>query len=959
MSNRACKTLIYYLLGAMLLTLSVGSVSVVGGILSGTVIDKTDGNPLLGATVTVRPVDPSGDVLGTVTATDGTYEINNIPAGEYNVTISFVGYSSDISPLVVGSESDETRQNAGLIPKLIDLNTISVTTSRRLEKINDAPASISVIESENIEERTTLTVADHVKGLPAVDIARTGLNQTNMVTRGFNNIFSGALLVLTDNRMARVPSLRFNAYNFIPAVNHDIERIEIVSGPGSALYGPNSATGVMHIITKSPFGSEGTTVSIGGGERDLMIGAFRHAGNFNNRIGYKITGQYYQGNDWEHHEESEQDQVVKYRPTSEGPDYGDSLVVNNARDFDTKKLAGEARVDFLIGENTTLIMNGGYNRGSGIELTGLGAAQAIDWGYAYFQTRLKYKDLFVQGYVNTSDAGDTYLLNTGQLIVDRSRTWAGQLQHSYQPNDKWLFTYGADAILTRPNSDATINGRNESKDNINEYGVYLQAENRLSDKLKFVGAARIDDHNRLEKMIFSPRAALVFQPDEHNSLRFTYNRAYATPDNNNLYLDIMQSQDPFGVGSSFAATFIALGANPPDIDVRVYGVPETGFHWRMGDEGPMFRSSFAPMAGLTTEDYIAFNDPGFTGVMWTAGRGAVMSGLRETLEGAGLGALQIAGIMAAVDHAAPETVTGVNNTLMTFNPDTRSFDVSTVDDIADIDRLKPAFTQTFELGYKGVLGNRLKFSIDVYRTKKHNFMGPLSVESPNVFLDPATLAGFLATDIATFYATSATASDSANLAALDSPSFGGNGNGTPVDELTAMFASGAARIPFGTVTPEESLDPTAVLVTYRNFGDITFYGTDLSFAYHLNRNWDVGGSYSHISKNFYAKDEDQVHDINLNAPRNKFGAFVRYNHPTRHFSAQTRVRYVDAFDMDSPFFGSRVDSYVIFDLNTGIDVLADLRFTLTVQNVFDNKHIEFVGAPKLGRLAVARLTQTF
>lgn len=59
------------------------------------------------------------------------------------------------------------------------------------------------------------------------------------MVRGFNNIFSGGLLTLTDNRIARVPSLRLNAYNFIPVTNDDIERIEVVLGPGSAVYGPS------------------------------------------------------------------------------------------------------------------------------------------------------------------------------------------------------------------------------------------------------------------------------------------------------------------------------------------------------------------------------------------------------------------------------------------------------------------------------------------------------------------------------------------------------------------------------------------------------------------------------------------------------------------------------------------------------------------------------------------------
>ena len=264
MSNRSTCIRIGSLASAVLLVLALGAIPAVSATLTGLVIDQTDGQPLLGATINARPTNPALEVTGTATGIDGSYELD-LPPGAYTVSISFVGYTTASFTVRNDSPASVSRETA-LMPKAIDLNTISVTTSRRSEKVNDAPASVSVVEAEAIAERTALTVTDHVKGLPGVDMARTGLNQTNMVTRGFNNIFSGALLVLTDNRMARVPSLRFNAYNFIPTVGDDIERIEIVSGPGSALYGPNSAAGVMHIITKSPFGSEGTTLSVGGGE---------------------------------------------------------------------------------------------------------------------------------------------------------------------------------------------------------------------------------------------------------------------------------------------------------------------------------------------------------------------------------------------------------------------------------------------------------------------------------------------------------------------------------------------------------------------------------------------------------------------------------------------------------------------------------------------------------------------
>ena len=91
----------------------------------------------------------------------------------------------------------------------------------------------SVVPQVQVTERPTLTVTDHLKGLAGVDISQGGLVQANVVGRGFNNIFSGATLMLIDNRFASVPSLRVNVPAFFPAANEDIEKIEFVLGPGA------------------------------------------------------------------------------------------------------------------------------------------------------------------------------------------------------------------------------------------------------------------------------------------------------------------------------------------------------------------------------------------------------------------------------------------------------------------------------------------------------------------------------------------------------------------------------------------------------------------------------------------------------------------------------------------------------------------------------------------------------
>ncbi len=917
--------------------------------LSGKIIDGSSGEALYRATVAIESIQDARNNDGTLTDQGGKFQLAELIPGNYRVIVSYVGFVPQELAVTIPETNDPPLLQVRMIPTAINVDAVTVTTSRRPEKLLEAPAAVSVIDAATVEARSTLTPTEHLKGVSAVDVATTGLNQSSAVVRGFNDIFSGALLVLADNRIARVPSLRFNAYNFISTTNDDIERIEIVSGPGSALYGPNAADGVMHIISKSPFSSQGTIVSVGGGERDLVTGSFRHAGSSNSRVGYKLSARYYQGNDWEWYDrENEPDSVRLYRQTVDGREYVGGLQPNE-RDFEIKKISADGRLDFLLNQDMSLIINGGFNRGNSIELTGLGAAQAINWTYLFGQARYMYKDLFIQGFVNASDAGDTYLLRTGQLIVDKSKLWGAQVQHRYEPAEPFSLTYGIDALFTRPNTEATINGRNEEDDNINELGVYLQSETWLNEKFKLVTAARVDNHNKLENLVVSPRAALSFQPNPNQNLRFTYNRAYNTPDNNNFYLDILQAEDPFGVGAGFAS---ALGFSP-NIDIRVQGVPETGFHWRVNENGAQFRSPFAPLAGLSSSDFIDFNDPAFTNVMWTAGKGAVQAGFAAELTAKGLPEESVNAMVTSLAALTPSMITGVDNKLRIFNPNDPGFEEFSLDDLHDIERLKPTITQTFEIGHKGIIGERLRFSIDAYHSLKKNFVGPLTVETPNVFLDDEDLTAALATAFAAALADPENAVNAATLASLDE-----NGDGL-VDDLVNMYVSGVAPIPFGTVSPLEALDPEALLITYRNFGDISYSGTDLSLAYHLNRNWNVSGTYSYISDNLFKKGDNQAHDIHLNAPRNKFGLALDYTNPEWGLTAQSRFRHVDAFDMSSPYVGTTVEAYDVVDFNVGFEVMDGTRASLTVQNILDNKHVEFIGAPEVGRLAILRMSKTF
>ncbi|MBC8086813.1 MAG: TonB-dependent receptor [Phycisphaerae bacterium] len=281
--------------------LSAAIASAQTGILTGKVSDAGDGKPLANAQVQLSV--PGGASYGAVSGEDGVYRAVNLPAGVYTATVRLLGYMARTYPGTRITDGGSTTLDVVMTGQIVQLNQTVVTASRnKPEKALDAPAMISVINSERIEEKPAVTVADHLRATAGIDISKGGIAQSNVVARGFNNAFSGAMLMLQDYRFAGVPSLRVNVPFLMTGTNEDIDRIEVLLGPASALYGPNSGNGVLHVITKSPFASKGTTASLDGGERSVFRTGLRHAGVAGEKFGYKLSGEYMRGKDWEYND---------------------------------------------------------------------------------------------------------------------------------------------------------------------------------------------------------------------------------------------------------------------------------------------------------------------------------------------------------------------------------------------------------------------------------------------------------------------------------------------------------------------------------------------------------------------------------------------------------------------------------------------------------------------------------
>jgi len=833
------------------------------GSIRGIVRAAETGEPLFLAQVQLVPAPPRDYRWSGATGSTGEFRVDGLAPGAYRMTVTYAGRAPRTWELLVESGS-VTEVEVDLLFKLYEVGTIVTTGSRQEEKVLEVPARVQVITGDETRSRTVLTPLDHMQGKPALDVARTGLNQGTVVIRGFNNIFSGAMLMLVDHRISRLPSLRYNAFNLIPTSYDDIKQVEVVSGPGSALYGPNSANGVLHIQTLSAFDSAGTSATVAGGNRGVVMGSARHAQLWGDRVGFKVTAQYHQGEDFPFDDPAEQ----------------------FPREYTNKRLAVEGRVDVRSDAGALFAFSGGWNQLDAVELTPLGASQASGLSYGYGQARMTWGDWFAQTYVTANDAGDSFNLHTGDDFVDTSKLIVGEVQRRWGPHDRLAFITGVDMLLTRPQTGGTINGRNEDIDNIDELGGYVHAETELSRRWTLVAAVRLDGHSELEDLVVSPRAAVLYEPALGQRIRATYNRAFSTPSSTNLFLDLMAGQDIFA------------GAGLNGFDLWAKGVPESGFRFRrdaMGGVDGLYMQVPETMGG--TPDHI----PADATLMWPF-------------------------IQQIIGPIPAPTSDEVSTVLATADPNTGSFVSTAPEEVRDIERLQPTITNTFEVGYTALFGGRFLVSADVYHNRIENFVGPLRIETPNVFFEQSTLRDYLLAYI-------------------------------PPAQADAIAAQ-LAGIPVGTVTPDGTLDPADLMLTYRNFGRVDLTGFDIGTRFRLHPSWTLALNYSYVSDNFLENVEGGI-DVALNAPQHKAGAGIECRFPRYRLGAGVRVRYVDGFPVRSGVYSGYVDAYTLADVTATYEVLPKTHLGLTVQNAFDHWHQEFVGAPSIGRTALLRLTRAF
>lgn len=168
-------------------------------------------------------------------------------------------------------------QNEALGLSVEDLLNVKVTSvAKKAQSLNDAPAAAFVISNEDIKRSGATNIPDALRLAPGLDIARINANQWAVSSRGFNGRFANKLLVLIDGRSAYSRSFSGVYWENQDVMMEDIDRIEVIRGPGATLWGANAVNGVINIISKPSSQTQGGLLNAGGGTKEQGFGSFRY-----------------------------------------------------------------------------------------------------------------------------------------------------------------------------------------------------------------------------------------------------------------------------------------------------------------------------------------------------------------------------------------------------------------------------------------------------------------------------------------------------------------------------------------------------------------------------------------------------------------------------------------------------------------------------------------------------------
>jgi len=393
------------------------------------------------------------------------------------------------------------------------LMNIEVTlASRKEERLFETAAAIFVLTQDEIRRSGVTSVPEALRLVPGMQVARVDANKWAISARGFNSRFAQKLLVLIDGRTVYTPIFSGVFWDIQDLMLEDVDRIEVIRGPGATLWGANAVNGIVNVITKNSQDTQGLYVKGGVGTEERGFGMLRYGGQANNGAHFRIYGKYFN-----------RDASVNATGQKQADDW-----------FQYR--AG-IRGDWAMASHHTFMVQGGLYDGKtgqtfGVPLvmeplestfddeTNLSGGHALArWDYAFSPS----SEMTLQTYYDRNRRKDT-------INFMRYETFDVDFQHQFAIGQKQNVVWG---MGYRTNRDTTHGTAKIIFDpqarTTNLFGAFVQNEISIVDNQLWLTLGLKAEHNSFTGLEYQPNTRMMWIPHERHAFWGGISRAVRTP----------------------------------------------------------------------------------------------------------------------------------------------------------------------------------------------------------------------------------------------------------------------------------------------------------------------------------------------------------------------------------------------------------------------------------------------
>jgi iron complex outermembrane recepter protein len=436
-----------------------------------------------------------------------------------------------------------------------DLMNVEVTSvSRKGEKLSETAAAVFVITQDDIRRSGATSIPEILRIVPGLDVARVNGNVWAISARGSNGQFANKLLVMIDGRSVYTPLFSGVFWDVQDTLLEDVDRIEVIRGPGGTLWGANAVNGIINIITKHAIETQGSLVSAGGGAEAGTSASARYGGAFGHNGFYRAYGKSFD------------------RPASVGsPNLTQDAWALGRAGFraDWTSRRGDnfmAQGDIYRGSESTL---GAFNPVSPLlNLSTLDHVTGQDLQFRWTATQSSRSDTTIQAiYDYTARSMPTFVYSRRAFDID----FQNHLRLGTRNDAVWGVGY-------RQSSDSAVSPvvslvRDSNIQNITS--AFVQDEIQVSPRFRVIAGTKVQ-YDNATRLHFQPTLRLLLKASERQTFWAAATSAIRTPSEIELYGRVNVGAFPDGAGGE---GLIVLTGNPRLEPERV-DVFEAGYRWQ-------------------------------------------------------------------------------------------------------------------------------------------------------------------------------------------------------------------------------------------------------------------------------------------------------------------------------------------------------------------------------------------